>query len=182
MEATNLLPIEIETKRLTLRKPRLEDAEAIFATYSADPEVTTFLTWKTHDNLQQTRDYLSACLAEWSSGAGYPYVITLKAKRDAPIGMIHARMNNHGTNMGYVLAKTFWNKGYMTEALICLSDLLLSKESVFRVSSYCDVDNAASVCVMEKSGMLFEGILKRYSPLTNNASEPRDCRMYARTR
>tara|TARA_E500000318_G_C3506749_1_gene190584 strand:- start:173 stop:721 length:549 start_codon:yes stop_codon:yes gene_type:complete len=182
MEAANLLPAEIETERLTLRKPRLEDAEEIFAAYSADPEVTTFLTWKPHDNPQQTRGYLGACLDEWSSGSGYPYVLTLKAERDAPIGMIHARMNDHGANMGYVLAKKFWNKGYMTEALICLSDLLLSEKSIFRVSSYCDVDNAASAFVMEKSGMLFEGVLKRYSPLTNNASEPRDCRMYAKTK
>ena len=34
----------IETKRLLLRKPRIEDAEPMFINWASDPEVTKYLT------------------------------------------------------------------------------------------------------------------------------------------
>src|SRR5438552_1698607 len=41
-------PKEFTTARLFLRKPRREDAPAMFAAYAQDPEVTKFLLWKPH--------------------------------------------------------------------------------------------------------------------------------------
>ena len=37
-------PEQIETKRLILRKPRMDDAPAMFAGWTQDPEVTYFLS------------------------------------------------------------------------------------------------------------------------------------------
>ena len=46
--ATPVVPERIETPRLILRKPMLEDAEEVFEAYASDPEVTRYLTWLTH--------------------------------------------------------------------------------------------------------------------------------------
>lgn len=176
------LPAVIATERLTLRKPVSEDAEPIFRAYASDPDVTSYLTWRPHQSVEDTRGYLGYCAKEWASGTSFPYVIGEKNAPDAPIGMIHTRPSLHGFTMGYVLARTYWGRGYMTEALTRLSRFLLSLENVFRVSSFCDVDNIGSARVMEKSGMEFEGVLKRYAPRVNISDAPRDCRMYALTR
>ena len=45
----------IETKRLFLRKAQLEDAEAMFRNWSNDPEVTKYLTWPVHGNVEVTK-------------------------------------------------------------------------------------------------------------------------------
>src|SRR5207244_1697446 len=41
--------------RVLLRKPRLEDAESIFATITSDPKVTEFLSWTPHPDVAETR-------------------------------------------------------------------------------------------------------------------------------
>ena len=43
----------IETKRTILRSFTLDDAEDIFE-YASDEEVTKYLTWKTHKNIEET--------------------------------------------------------------------------------------------------------------------------------
>ena len=53
---------------------------------------------------------------------------------------------------------------------------------MYRVYAYCDVENLASARVMEKAGMSFEGVLRRWGVHPNRSSEPRDCRCYAAVR
>jgi RimJ/RimL family protein N-acetyltransferase len=45
-----------------------------------------------------------------------------------------------------------------------------------------DVDNAASVRVLEKAGMQREGLLRRFGVHPNTGPESRDCLLYARVR
>src|SRR5947208_682083 len=44
-------PDEINTQRLLLRKPRVEDAPTMFHTYAQDPTVTRFLLWRPHADI-----------------------------------------------------------------------------------------------------------------------------------
>ena len=46
-------PETIQTKRLLLRKPHVEDASAIFEGYTQDPEVTRYLVWKPYKKIQE---------------------------------------------------------------------------------------------------------------------------------
>jgi RimJ/RimL family protein N-acetyltransferase len=46
------LPEEFQTPHYRLRRVTIEDAEAIFAAYAADPQVTRYLGWKTHRDLR----------------------------------------------------------------------------------------------------------------------------------
>jgi RimJ/RimL family protein N-acetyltransferase len=50
-------PEVIKTERLRLRRSVLEDAEAIFAEYAQDSEVTTYLTWRPTGNIEDTREH-----------------------------------------------------------------------------------------------------------------------------
>jgi RimJ/RimL family protein N-acetyltransferase len=173
-------PADFSTARLHLRKPRLEDARLIFDTYASDPEIPRFASWKAHANASQTRAFLQSCLTDWSDRTAYPYVIELLSDPAGPVGMIHMHAHPHSMSFGYVIARKFWNNGYASEALCGLVDWSLEQKHIFRASALCDVDNAASARVMEKAGMSFEGILRRYSIHPNISVEPRDCRVYAR--
>ena len=182
MNDTLAVPAEFSTPRLLLRKPRLEDAGKLFRAYASDHRVTPFMTWRTHESEEETVAFLRSCLDDWSSGTRYTYAIELGEGEAGPVGVIDLRDRGHLVEFGYVIGRSCWGRGYMTEALSTLVDWSLEQPRVWRASALCDVDNAASARVMEKAGMTYEGILRRYCIHPNLSSEPRDCRIYAKVR
>jgi [ribosomal protein S5]-alanine N-acetyltransferase len=174
-------PETIESKRFRLRKPTLQDAEDIFRKYAQDPEVTKYLTWRPNRNVQETRDFLGACLRAWDEGKSFHWVIEKKTDHEL-LGMITARVDEHKWELGYVLARSYWGRGYMTEIVKKLVDWALKRGGIYRVWSVCDVDNRASARVMEKAGMRREGILRRWSMHPTISEEPRDSYCYSITR
>lgn len=175
-------PLEITTARLRLRKPRLEDAGPLFRAYTSDPDIGRLMTWRAHKAEDETRAFLQRCLDEWSSGAGYSYLIEIAEGPAGPFGNIHLHHKPHQAQFGYVIARPYWGQGYMTEALRDLVDWSLDQPTIWRASAFCDVENLASARVMAKAGLSFEGILRRFSVHPNISSEPRDCRMFAKAR
>jgi len=172
---------QLTTARLELRPPTLEDAQAVFSEYAQDREVTRYLTWRPHSDLDETRRFLETCVDGWASGSVFTWVITLTGSRNL-IGMVACRPQGHKADLGYVLARSSWGNGYMTEAVSAVVDRLLLVPEVYRVWAVCDTANLASARVMEKVGMTREGILKRWTVHPNVSSEPRDCFVYARVR
>ena len=174
-------PKILKTERLRLRRAKLADAEVIFREYAQDPEVTKYVSWRTHQNLEETREYVQMCLLAWDVGKAFHWVIE-RAEDKQLMGMIIARVNAEKWELGYVLARSHWRQGYMTEALKVLIGWALKQKEIHRVWAVCDVDNIASARLMEKVGMQREGILKRWSVHPNISDEPRDSFCYAITK
>lgn len=178
----SLLPESLETERLRLRKPRRADARAIFAAYAQDAEVSRYLIWTPHASVAMTRTFVRDCIDAWEAGDVMPYVLASRAS-DEVLGMLEARLHGATTiDLGYVLARIHWRRGFMSEALTALSSAALSSPDIFRVQATCDVENIASARVLEKSGFKREGRLERYMILPNVSPEPRASFMYARWR
>ncbi len=182
MNETLNAPENFHTKRLVLRKPVLDDAEKLFRSYASDAEVTKYLTWEPNTQVSETSDWLKYCLQEWVKQTGFYYVITLKDAPQEPFGMIDMRPRELEMFFGYVMAKDQWGKGIMSEALKCLVDWSLEQKKIWRATAYCDVDNPSSGRVMEKAGMIFEGVFHKYNIHPNISDIPRDCRIYAKTK
>ncbi len=74
MKPTPLLepPDVIKTGQLTLRRPRLSDADDIFDTYAADPEVTRYVTWPPYKDRSEVAPFLRSRLARWDSVRSFP--------------------------------------------------------------------------------------------------------------
>lgn len=171
-------PERIETERLVLRVPALTDAVALFDTYTQDPEVTRYVMWRPHTNIDQTLDFLKDCVAAWGGVRRFPYVITLKGT-DNPIGMVDFHITGFTVGIGYVIGRAYWGRGYVPEAVRAVVDWALNQPSIYRICADCDVENTASTRVMEKVGMQREGMLRRHAIHPNISDEPRDCYLYA---
>jgi len=171
-------PEQIETERLILRRPRIDDAPAIFENYAQDAEVTRYMTWRPNKDLEETYHHIEQTIKLWDEGKAYSYAITLKGSGSV-IGMIALHPDVYKVAIGYVLARPHWGKGYISEAVRVLVDWLLKQPNIYRVFATCDVENSASARVMEKAGMTREGILRRYAMHPNISSEPRDSYIYA---
>jgi len=174
-------PQTIETARLILRRPVIDDAPAIFEGYAQDPDVVRYLMWQPHRSIADTNDFLVTVAQRIQQGKEQSWAITRKGD-DRLIGMVAVRPNGFKHDLGYVLARPHWGRGIMTEATRAVVDLSLSDPQVRRVWAVCDVDNTASSRVMEKVGMTFEGVLRRWVIHPNVSPDPRDALCYALVR
>jgi RimJ/RimL family protein N-acetyltransferase len=157
------------TERLLLRRPRAEDAEAIFARYACDPEVTRYLSWRTHRQLSDTRAYLAWCDFEWTRWPAGPFMIFTREPGGSLIGGTGLAFRSATeASTGYVLARDAWGKGYATECLRAMIELARGL-GVRRLESVCHLEHRASAHVMEKCGMRREGVLGEHTEFPNLA-------------
>jgi [ribosomal protein S5]-alanine N-acetyltransferase len=170
-------PQRIETDRLVLRIPALDDARALFETYTQDARVTRYVIWRPHTHIEQTLAFLKDCVAGWESGKRFPYVITLK-NADNPVGMVDLHIVESTVGIGYVIGRAYWGQGYVPEAIRAIVEWAFSQPEINRIYATCDVENKASARVMEKVGMQREGLLQKHSVHPNLGPEPRDSYIY----
>ena len=176
-------PETFTTERLMARLPRVEDAEAAFAAYASDPEVTRYLSWRYYTEVEPLREFLRRVVHTWETDddGHYGWLLCLRGT-DAPIGSIGVSLGLHGAVFGYVLGREYWGRGLMTEAVRYVSAWALAQTPLFRVWAYCDAENLASARVLEKAGLVQEGRLHRWCACPTIGLEPRDCLIYAKVR
>jgi ribosomal-protein-alanine N-acetyltransferase len=176
-----ILPERIETERLVLRKPCLEDALAMFEGWAQDQEVTRYLTWRPHSSLEESQAVISRAISAWQNEVRFPYMIALK-EINKVIGMIDPRIEGLKVGVGYVIGRAHWGRGYMTEATCAIIEWAFQQPSIYRVYATTDVENIGSRRVLEKAGMQCEGILRKYIVHPNVSDIPRDSYIYAITK
>jgi RimJ/RimL family protein N-acetyltransferase len=173
-----LLPEVIDTARLHLRKPLIEDAHEVFRNYGCDPQATRFLTWPTHRAVEDAFEAMLARLAHWEQGTEFSWSITPPGDSGCVMGMISAAPDARRAwtwSLGYVLGGQWWGQGYMTETVRAVVAEIFAKPGVQRVWAWVDEENYASMRVLEKAGFQREGILRRWSLHPQIGAMPRDC-------
>lgn len=153
----------LATERLTLRRFTIEDAESMFYNWSNDPEVTKYLTWAPQESVESTTAFLEKWEAEYDKNETYRWAIELN-DIEQPIGAIEVISIDERTEsceIDFRVGKDYWHHGYTSEALSEVLRFLLAEVGAGRVWAKYDVQNTNAGKVMEKCGMLKEGILKR---------------------
>jgi [ribosomal protein S5]-alanine N-acetyltransferase len=173
-----MLPDTFETARLLLRPVTILDVDAIFGSYARDEEVVRYLIWRPHRSRSETRAYVERCIAT-PSEVERTYVIVGRDDNVVRGAFALRRRAPHRLDCGYVLPRPWWRQGVMTEALSEVTFWALREPSVFRIGAVCDVENIGSARVLEKSGFVREGLLRRWLLHPNISDEPRDCFSYA---
>ncbi len=122
------MKLTLETDRLRLRPFRLDDAEAMFSRWASDDEVTKYLTWPTHTDLEQTKAILARWVAEYEQPERLNFAIELKEEGNKLIGGIDVVHYDEGMPViGYNLSRAYWGRGIMTEACRRVLDYLFSQ-------------------------------------------------------
>ena len=173
-------PLAFDTPRLRLRPTVPDDAPAIFESYAQDAEVTRFVSWSVHPSVAVTRKFVEEyCVAGWAKGEVFSWLIRLAEGGDAA-GMIDLRPVATRVEVGYVLARRYWRRGLMTEAARTVVEWAIAQPDVYRVWAVVDLENPASQRVLEKAGMVREGVLRRWMSAPSQGKVPRDVWCYAR--
>lgn len=179
MTTTIAAPERLETARLVLRKPRWDDAEAIFSRYASDPDVARYVGFTLHGSIDATRAYLERAEDEWKRKGVGAYVIENREEGTFLGGTgLHLEAPYRAAT-GYVLAQDAWGLGYATEALTALTSLAPGL-GIVRLYALTHADNRPSWRVLEKCGFQREAVLRRHFVFPNLDPGPKDVFLYAR--
>jgi ribosomal-protein-alanine N-acetyltransferase len=160
----------IEITRLLLRRFELDDAEAMFRNWAHDADVTKYLTWPPHENVEATRSLLEQWVRSYDDPASYNWAITPtavdKSERAGvgPFGSISVVDMNERlriASIGYCIGKPWWGQGYTSEALGAVISYLFEQAGFNRIEALHDPRNLRSGHVMAANGMTFEGTLRQ---------------------
>ena len=148
----------IETSRLILRRAIREDAEPMFRNWATDPEVTKYLTWPPHENVEVTQNLLKRWTTEYEKDDYYHWMIVLKEIGE-PIGslLVTTVGRAQSAHIGYCIGQKWWHKGIMHEAVQAVIKYLFEEVGYHRVEAMHDPNNPNSGRVMRKCGMKYEG-------------------------
>jgi RimJ/RimL family protein N-acetyltransferase len=176
-------PLHIETERVVLRPPRVTDTDALYRSYTSDPEVPRYMTWTPHESPSETLGFIERCLQEADAGRSFHWVLTERGGNDEPFGVVSlSRDNAFCVHIGYGIGRDHWGKGLVLEVARELLEWVKTQPEIYRCYAVCDVANRASARVLEKLKLRYEGILRRAILHPNASQEPSDVHMFSWTR
>jgi RimJ/RimL family protein N-acetyltransferase len=158
----------LESERLVLRAPRLEDAKTV-ATLANDRRIA-------ENTARIPHPYRLADADEWISGGAadvckQTFLITLNG---SPIGACGIDLRDGPTpELGYWLGVPFWGRGFATEAARAVIDYAFEHLGHEALQAGARVSNPASRRVLEKCGFQWTGV-GLYRIRAMNSSVPCD--------
>ncbi|MDE7159104.1 MAG: GNAT family N-acetyltransferase [Clostridiales bacterium] len=147
----------LHTERLTLRPFRETDAEDMFTRWASDPNVTKYVTWTPHENVEMTRALLRLWEEEAKDARTYHWAIEFENRLIGDIALLAVDDWSESATVGYCMAKEAWGKGIMTEAFGEVLRYAFEEVGFMRIAGEHAIQNPASGRVMEKCGLKYEG-------------------------
>jgi len=145
----------IETSRLTLRRVRIEDAEAMHA-YRSLPQVTNFFPSE-HRTIEDTFAFIEPLVSVelTTPGTWLALVITLTdtGKLIGDIGLRFPEKETWQVELGISLDPAYQKKGYASEAALAVIQYAFESLGKHRVYASIDPRNTSSVALVERVGM-----------------------------
>lgn len=151
----------LETPRLLLRQLTIADINAI-EKFTTDDEVTVFLTWDTHQSLNETEAFLNELLKKYEHGSLIWGIIV--KENDRLVGIIEFseyRRDEKIAEMSCVIAKSYWGNDYASEATQALIRYGFSELKLERIQASYFAGNISSERVLQKAGLFYEGTQRR---------------------
>ena len=145
-----------------IRHWRMEDAESL---------ATALNNKKIHDNLRDglplpytgkdAEEYIAAML-EADINTTYAFAITVGNEAIGSIGVFRKdNIHSQTAEMGYYIAESQWGQGLGTSAVKQVCRYIFNNTDIMRIFAEPFACNNASCRVLEKSGFVCEGILRK---------------------
>lgn len=163
----------METERILFRPWGDDDAVTLYK-YASDPEVGPRAGWPPHNSVEESLEIIRTVF-----NSDHMWAIELKETRE-PIGcmgyMVHGESNidigENDAEVGYWIARPYWNHGICTEALRLLIDYCFKEKGFKTLWADYFPENPASGRVMVKCGFRDTGSVNRCSKLQVGSDRP----------
>ena len=153
----------LQTTRLTLREVLLTDLQAIHELLSLK-ETDQFNTLGIPKTIENTAEWVLGWTEEKKATPRNYYTFSVELTADRSfIGLLALHLGATNYKKGKIWLKlhsNHWNKGYATEAAGELLQFGFKQLQLHRIEAGCAVENTASKRVLEKLGMVQEGLFR----------------------
>jgi len=147
--------------RVRVRRFTEADAGALFGMYS-HPEVMRYWSRPAMTDVAEADALIRKILEDYETGANLPLVIE-RSSDNAFVGnctLHHFHEACRRAEIGYSLARAYWGRGYMHEALQALVSHAFGRLDLNRLEADIDPRNVASARSLERLGFVKEGHLR----------------------
>jgi RimJ/RimL family protein N-acetyltransferase len=147
----------LETKRLTLRYFRPDDAEFIVRLLN-EPAFVEYIGDKGVRTVEEANEYLRNGPMDSYERFGYGLNMVELKESGEPIGMcgLVRRDNLDDADIGYAFLKQYWSKGYARESAEAVLQHARNALGVDRIVAIVTPENHSSIKLLEKIGLTFE--------------------------
>lgn len=154
---------ELHTERLHLRKMKVSDSSSLFKIWS-DPDVTKFMNVScfTDENQAKEMIYILDDLSQDSKAIRFSIINKESNEIIGSCGYNSFDFENEKVEIGYDIAKSFWGRGYASEAICSLLDHAFFTLKLNRIEAKVDPENVNSIKLLQKLNFTFEGTLRQY--------------------
>ncbi len=147
---------KINTNRLTLRRWRENDAEALYK-YASDGRVSEMALWPRHTSVDMSREVIK----DFFQPNPFTLAMVLKETNEpigciglVPAGAEHYRPFANEREVGYWIGFPYWGKGLTSEALKSMIEFCRNNIRLDSLLITTDAANKASQRVAEKCGFI----------------------------
>lgn len=161
MEEQVVLFHSLEGEKIYFKELRVEDAQEIH-NYASDQEVSRFIGWNLMSTLEKTSEFIEIMLKRESAGT-HLYSSIVEKLTQSIIGtaiIFNFDQEANQAEIGYVLHKDHWGKGYGTEIVALMSDFAFKSLNLHKLHAIVVHANIGSARILEKNGYESEGRLK----------------------
>jgi RimJ/RimL family protein N-acetyltransferase len=154
----------VATARLVLRELRVTDAAAV-AAGAGDRRVAQYLIQVPSPYpIALARRWVMHRIEWWEMGRGVTLAITPSGEPDMLLGTVSLRryVRDRRAELGYWLAAPAWGHGFATEAAQAAVDFGFRELGLARVYAQVLAGNRASLRVLDKLGMVNEGVKRQH--------------------
>ncbi len=165
---------KILTDRLKLRLIELSDLDSIHNLHSLT-ETDEYNALGIPKNIRETKSIIEPWIAENQLPEIKNYTFAIDNKSNEKfIGLFGLKLGNKKykrAEVWYKIHSDYWKKGYATESLKAVINFGFETLELHRIEAGCAVENIGSIKVLEKAGMVREGLLRQVLPLKTGWSD-----------
>ena len=145
----------LTTERLALRLFTMNDIDDLFA-ITNEPDIFRYFPTKTPWTVEKTERSIFHQIQHWDK-FGYGQMAVTLAETGQLMGWcgLESLPETNETEVGYLLSKAFWGKGYATEAAKESVKFGVENVGLKEIIGLTDPENIASQKVLQKCGMTF---------------------------
>lgn len=160
-------PLHLESERLILRTPRVQDAVA-YNRLTCD-SIELLKPWMPWAQDAPTLDYIEGVIQKaienTAADSDYHLLMFLKETQEliGSCGLHRFDLSVPRFEIGYWVGSAFLRQGYASEAVRCLESYCFADRSAKRVELHILSNNLASQAVAARCGYTIECVKKQYS-------------------
>jgi RimJ/RimL family protein N-acetyltransferase len=151
----------IETERLSIRPIARSDLPALLEV-NGDPEVTRYLPYNAWTGAAEGEAWF-ARMEKLAAGGDACQLVIVERALDRAIGtclVFRYSDRDRMAEIGYVLGRASWGRGYMLEALTALIGVAFDAARLRRLEANVAGPNLASLKLLGRLGFVHEGLLR----------------------